>query len=71
MCLHLVDSHACNKFFGVEAIICACHLINKMPSSVLHDRIPISFMYPDKPTLSVVPLVFGSTCVLFRILNLD
>ena len=31
-----------------------------MLSPVLHDRIPFSCMYSDKPTFSVISLVFGS-----------
>ena len=33
-----------------------------MSSSVLHDRIPFSGMYPDKPTFFVAPRAFSSTC---------
>jgi len=33
-----------------------------MSSSLLHDRILFSCIYPDKPTFSVVPCVFSSTC---------
>jgi len=33
-----------------------------MSSSVLHDRIPFSCIYPDEPTFFFVLRVFGSTC---------
>ena len=49
------------KTFWAEAIFCACHLINRMPFSVLHDRTLFSCMYPDTPIFSVIPRVFGST----------
>jgi len=30
-------------------------LINRMLSSILHDKIPFHYLYPIKPTFSVVP----------------
>ena len=45
----------------VDAIFCACHLINRM-SSVLHDKLAFHCLFLDKPTFSVVPHVFSFTC---------
>ncbi|KAK2380773.1 putative mitochondrial protein [Trifolium repens] len=57
----LINAHAPLKFWG-DAILTACHLINRMPSSVLDNEIPYSLLFPKDP-LYVVPLrVFGSTC---------
>ena len=50
------------KYLWVDAVLCACHLINRMPSSVLHDKISFSCLYPDKSIFSVPPRVFGCTC---------
>jgi len=49
------------KNFWTEVILCACHLINKLSSSVLQNKISFSCMYPDKPTFSIVHRVFDST----------
>lgn len=57
----LINAHAPFKFWG-DAILTACYLINRMPSSVLDNEIPHSLLFPKDP-LSRVPLrVFGSTC---------
>ena len=58
-----------SKTFWVKVIPCACHLINRMPSHVLHDIILISCMYHDKPMFSVVSHFFLH--VLLKILILD
>ena len=50
------------KTFLVEGILYACHLINRMPLSILHNKILFSCLYSDRPTFSVVHCVFGSTC---------
>ncbi|RVW70783.1 hypothetical protein CK203_058033 [Vitis vinifera] len=33
-----------------------------MPSSVLHDQIPHSLLFPDQPLYFLPPRVFGCTC---------
>jgi len=50
------------KYLWVDAVLSACHLINKMPSSVLHSKIPFSCVYPDKSIFSVSQRVFACTC---------
>jgi len=48
------------KIFWDNAILYACHLINRMSSSVLHDKIPLYYLFPDKPTFSFALRVFDS-----------
>jgi len=48
--------------FCAEAILWACHLINRMPTFVLYDKIPFFCLYPQKLTLSIIPRAYGSTC---------
>ncbi|RVW79787.1 Retrovirus-related Pol polyprotein from transposon RE1 [Vitis vinifera] len=49
------------RFWG-DAVLTACFLINRMPSSVLHDQIPHSLLFPDQPLYFLPPRVFGCTC---------
>ncbi|RVW32180.1 Retrovirus-related Pol polyprotein from transposon RE2 [Vitis vinifera] len=49
------------SFLG-DAVLTACYLINRMPSSVLHDQIPHSLLFPDQPLYFLPPRVFGCTC---------
>ena len=50
------------KQFWVDAISIACFLINRMPSTVLNDKIPYSILFPKKSLFPVEPRIFGSTC---------
>ncbi|RVW79044.1 Retrovirus-related Pol polyprotein from transposon TNT 1-94 [Vitis vinifera] len=60
-CTLLLHSHVPFRFWG-DAILTACYLINRMPSSVLHDQIPHSLLFPDQPLYFLPPRVFGCTC---------
>ena len=57
----LLHYHVPFRFWG-DAILTACYLINRMPSSVLHDQIPHSLLFPDQPLYFLPPHVFGCTC---------
>ena len=54
---HKVPQH----FFG-DATLAACYLINRMPSSVLHDKIPHSIIFPNQPLFCLPSRVFGYVC---------
>ena len=65
---HLVETartlllhHKVPQCFWGDAILDACYLINRMPSSVLHDQIPHSILLPTQ-TLFYLPRVFGCVC---------
>ena len=47
--------------FWEDAILTACYLINRMPSSVLHDQIPHSLLFLDQPLYFLPHHVFGCT----------
>ena len=49
------------RFLG-DAILAACYLINRMTSSVLHDQIPHSILFPNQPLFCLPPYVFGCVC---------
>ncbi|RVW52614.1 Retrovirus-related Pol polyprotein from transposon TNT 1-94 [Vitis vinifera] len=57
----LLHSNVPFRFWG-DAVLTACYLINCMPSSVLHDQIPHSLLFPDQPLYFLPPRVFGCTC---------
>ncbi|RVW79573.1 Retrovirus-related Pol polyprotein from transposon TNT 1-94 [Vitis vinifera] len=57
----LLHNHVPFRFWG-DAILTACYLINRMPSSVLHDQIPHSLLFPDQPLYFLPPRVFCCTC---------
>ena len=57
----LLHYHVPFRFWG-DAVLTACYLINRMPSSVLHAQIPHSLLFPDQPLYFLPPRVFGCTC---------
>ncbi|KAJ9701155.1 hypothetical protein PVL29_006480 [Vitis rotundifolia] len=59
----LLHSNVPFRFWG-DVVLTACYLINHMPSSVLHDQIPHSLLFPDQPLYFLPPRVFGCTCFL-------
>ena len=66
---HLVETarilllhHKVPQCFWGDATSAACYLINCMPSSVLHDKIPHSFLCPNKLFFCLPSRVFGCVC---------
>ncbi|RVX23604.1 Retrovirus-related Pol polyprotein from transposon TNT 1-94 [Vitis vinifera] len=57
----LLHSNVPFRFWG-DAVLTACYLINRMPSSVLHDQILHFLLFPDQPLYFLPPRVFGCTC---------
>ncbi|RVW60104.1 Retrovirus-related Pol polyprotein from transposon RE2 [Vitis vinifera] len=57
----LLHNHVPFRFWG-DAVLTACYLINRMPSSVLHDQIPHSFFSLTNHFIFLPPRVFGCTC---------
>ena len=57
---HIVPQH-----FKGDTILTVCYLINCMPSSVLGDQVPHSFLFPNQPLFCLPPLVFGCTCFVY------
>ena len=73
---HLVETactlllHKVPQRFWGNAILAACYSINRMSSSVLHDKIPHSILFPNQPS-SVFPLVSLVVSILSIFLLLD
>ena len=66
---HLVETahtlllhHKIPQRFWGDATLDACYLINHIPSSVLHDKIPHSILFPNQPLFCLPPRVFGCVC---------
>jgi transposase InsO family protein len=66
---HLLDVARCllsqmhvPKQFWTEAVLTACYLINRMPSSVLEGASPHSLLYPSSSPFSLPLKVFGCVC---------
>ncbi|XP_072087350.1 uncharacterized protein [Arachis hypogaea] len=57
----LLHTHVPLKFWG-EAVLTACYLINRMPSSVLQNQVPHSILFPHEHIFSLPLRVFGCTC---------
>ena len=64
----LLLHHKVPQRFWEDATLVACYLINRMPSSVLHDKIPHSIIFPNQPLFCLPPHVFGCVCFV-HILN--
>ena len=58
----LLLHHKVSQRFWGDAILAACYLINRMPSSVLHDQIPHSILLLIQPLFYLPPRVFGCVC---------
>lgn len=57
----LLHGNLPTRFWG-DAVLTACYLINRMPSSVLDDQTPHSILFPHTSLHPLQPRVFGSTC---------
>ena len=57
----LLHIKAPQRFWG-DAILAACYLINRMPSSVLQDQISHSILLSTQPLFYLPPRVFGCVC---------
>ena len=67
--LHLIETartlllyHKVSQRFWGNAILAACYLINRLLSSILHDKIPHSILFPNQPLFCLPPRVFGRVC---------
>ena len=50
------------KSYWSDAVLTACYLINRMPSTILGGQIPQTVLFPGRPFHSLPPRVFGCTC---------
>ena len=57
-CTHLLHRKVPQRFLG-DATLATYYLINRMQSSILHDQIPHSIIFPNQPLLCTPPRVFG------------
>ena len=59
---NLLLHHKVPQHFWGDATLAAFYLINRLPSSVSHDQIPHSIIFPNQPLLCFPPRVFGCVC---------
>lgn len=66
---HLLDTartlllhHHVPFCFWADAVLAACYLINRMPSSVIDNKIPHECLFPTDPLSQLSLRVFGCTC---------
>ena len=50
------------KSYWSDAVLTACYLINRMPSSVLGGQIPHKVLFTGRPLYSLPLRIFGCTC---------
>ena len=60
-CTFLLYHKVPQRFWG-DATLAACYLIDRMLSSVLHDKISHSILFPNQPLFCLPPRVFGCIC---------
>ena len=58
----LLLHHKVPQCFWRDDILAACYLINCTSSSVLHDKITHSILFPNQPHFCLPPRVFGCVC---------
>ena len=59
----LLLHHKVPQRFWEDVILVACYLINRMSSSILHNQIPHSIIFPNQPLLCLPPRIFGWVCL--------
>jgi len=57
----LINGDVPQRFWG-DVVLSACYLINRMPYSVLDDKIPHSILFSHDPFHFLPPKFLGSTC---------
>ncbi|KAJ7971561.1 Retrovirus-related Pol polyprotein from transposon TNT 1-94 [Quillaja saponaria] len=57
----LLHGHVPLRFWG-DAVLTACYLINRIPSSTLHNKIPYSIIFTNHPLYSLPLRIFGCIC---------
>ena len=50
------------KSYWSDAVLIACHLINRMPSTILGGQIAYTMLSPDAPLFRLPPKIFGCVC---------
>jgi transposase InsO family protein len=50
------------KSYWSDAVLTACYLINRMPSTVLGGQVPHAILFPGRSLHPLPPRVFGCTC---------
>ena len=51
-----------SKSYWSDAVLTTCHLINRMPSTVLGGQIPYTVLSLDAPLFHLPPKIFGCVC---------
>ncbi|XP_042946557.1 uncharacterized protein LOC122279793 isoform X1 [Carya illinoinensis] len=57
----LLHMHVPKRFWS-DGVLTACHLINRMPSSILNGSSPFSVLFPSSSPFSLPPKIFGCVC---------
>ncbi|CAH9097958.1 unnamed protein product [Cuscuta europaea] len=57
----LLHSHTPPHYWA-DVVLTVCYLINRMPSSVIHNEIPHSVLFPTRELFPLPPYVFGCVC---------
>ncbi|KAJ9685079.1 hypothetical protein PVL29_017204 [Vitis rotundifolia] len=61
-CAHTPQQNGVAEFMFFSFLGGRCYLIYRMPSSILHNQIPHSLLFPDQPLYFLTPHVFCCTC---------